>query len=114
MKLAPYPLGMQPASCPASQPMMHPKLTTTFSPPCRSWPSAFLDHRAGALGFALMKTGGALGGFCGPFLVGAMADAFHGYGAAMSALAGVAAAAAALVYGELMPCSCSMHAGCFL
>ena len=67
----------------------------------RSWPSAFLDQRSAAIGFALVKTGGAVGGFAGPFLVGALADAFSGYTAAMVLLAGVAAGSAALVYGEL-------------
>ncbi|EFN55937.1 hypothetical protein CHLNCDRAFT_145219 [Chlorella variabilis] len=66
--------------------------------PFFSWPSAFLDQRSAAIGFALVKTGGAVGGFAGPFLVGALADAFSGYTAAMVLLAGVAAGSAALVY----------------
>lgn len=65
---------------------------------CCSWPSALLDHKAAAIGFALVKTGGAVGGFLGPFGVGALADAFHGYTAAMLMLAGVALAAGALVF----------------
>ncbi len=57
----------------------------------------------------MVKTGGAVGGFAGPFMVGALADAFEGYTVAMLLLAGVAACAAALVYGELLP-RCRLNA----
>jgi cyanate permease len=56
-----------------------------------------LDHKSAAIGFALVKTGGAVGGFAGPFVLGALADAFNGYTVAMLLLAGVAVAAAGLV-----------------
>ena len=69
--------------------------------PFFSWPAAiFMEPRAAALGFALVKTGGALGGFAGPAVVGALADGLHGFSGAMLALAGVAGACSALVLGE--------------
>lgn len=68
--------------------------------PFFSWPAALLEPKAAALGFALVKTGGALGGFAGPLLVGALADGLHGFSAAMLPLAGVAGACALLVLRE--------------
>ncbi|KAL4451937.1 hypothetical protein ABPG75_007599 [Micractinium tetrahymenae] len=65
--------------------------------PLFSWPAALLDRDAAAMGFALVKTCGSVGAFLGPFLIGWMADLLHGYTGAMLMLAGVAAAAAALV-----------------
>lgn len=53
------------------------------------------------MGFALVKTCGSVGAFLGPFLIGWLADLLHGYSGAMLMLAGVAAAAAALVCGGL-------------
>lgn len=66
-------------------------------PPSHSWPAALLSPEAAALGFALIKTGGAVGGFIGPLVVGALADALHGFSGAVLLLAGVAAACGALV-----------------
>ena len=68
--------------------------------PFFSWPAALLEPQAAALGFALVKTGGALGGFAGPLLVGALADGLHGFSGAMLPLAGVAGACAVLVLRE--------------
>lgn len=68
--------------------------------PFFSWPSALLEPKAAALGFALVKTGGALGAFAGPLLVGLLADHLNGFSVPMLLLAGVAGACAALVLGE--------------
>lgn len=54
------------------------------------------------MGFALVKTCGSVGAFLGPSLIGWLADLLHGYTGAMLMLAGVAAAAAALVCGALL------------
>ena len=94
-------------TCALARPPAHP---TPPPPPRCSWPNAFLDVKAAALGFALVKTGGAVGGFAGPFVVGAMADALHGYTGAMLLLAGVAAGAAGLVAGECGGAACATDA----
>lgn len=65
--------------------------------PFFSWPSAILEPRHASLGFALIKTLGAIGGFAGPLLVGMLADAGGGsFTAGAVVLAGVAALAALL------------------
>ena len=71
--------------------------------PFFSWPAAVFaaDQQAGTVGFALVKTGGSVGSFAGPFLVGALADLMHGYTIPMLVLAGAAVAAAGVVYGGL-------------
>lgn len=46
--------------------------------PFFSWPSSFLGPQSASLGFALVKTLGAVGGFLGPLLVGVLADARGG------------------------------------
>ncbi|KAL4423008.1 hypothetical protein ABPG77_005488 [Micractinium sp. CCAP 211/92] len=65
--------------------------------PLFSWPAALLDRDAAAMGFALVKTCGSVGSFLGPLLIGWLADLMHGYSGAVVMLAGVSAAAAALV-----------------
>ncbi|PSC74031.1 MFS transporter isoform A [Micractinium conductrix] len=65
--------------------------------PFFSWPAALLDRQPAALAFALIKSGGAVGGFAGPLAVGAMADVLGGWGGAMLLLAGCALACAGLV-----------------
>ena len=67
--------------------------------PLFSWPAQFLEPRAGALAFALMKTLGALGGFSGPLAVGVLADEDGGFGGAMLLLAVVCGVTGAVVAG---------------
>ena len=65
--------------------------------PLFSWPAAILSHQSSTIGFAMVKTAGAVGSFCGPLLVGLMATYEHGFGGAMLLLAGACACAAAAV-----------------
>lgn len=89
--------GMQLECCPAAQ--LPPRASPLASPclTCRSWPAALLDPASAALAFALIKTGGAVGGFAGPLAVGALADALGGFDGAMLLLGGVALGCSALV-----------------
>ncbi len=51
-------------------------------------PSDFLKGGAAAGGLALVNTGGALGGFVGPFAMGFLRDRTHGFEASLLVLAG--------------------------
>lgn len=82
-------------------PTPHPPPPTHPTCPFPSWPAALLDRDAAAMGFALVKTCGSVGSFLGPLLIGWLADLMHGYSGAVVMLAGVSAAAAALVCGGL-------------
>eukprot|EP00884_Botryococcus_braunii_P015965 jgi/Botrbrau1/3051/Bobra.0070s0046.1 len=55
--------------------------------PVVSWPATFLHGRALVSGYPMFNTFAALGGFCGPYLVGALSDK-GGYGTAMLVLGG--------------------------
>ncbi|KFM26479.1 Putative tartrate transporter [Auxenochlorella protothecoides] len=69
--------------------------------PFYSWPSAFLDAQTASLGFALVKSLGALGGFCGPLVVGVLADAEGGdFAGGAFFLAAVALLGAGMTLGE--------------
>ena len=86
-------------SCPSLSTLPSPP-STAPAPRARSWPAALLDPQSAALAFALIKTGGAVGGFAGPLAVGALSDSLGGFGGALLLLAGVALGCAALVAGE--------------
>lgn len=67
-----------------------------------SWPAAFLSGPAAATGIALINSCGSVGGFAGPFLLGALADdsSRDGYSRAMLVLGVLLGVAAVLVLGE--------------
>lgn len=68
-----------------------------------SWPAAFLSGPAAATGIALINSCGSVGGFAGPFLLGALADdSANGYSRAMLVLGALLALAAVLVLGETL------------
>ena len=66
-------------------------------------PSTFLSGTAAAGGIALVNSIGNLGGFVGPYIVGWIRDATHGYAAALYFLAGSALASAILAYVVVKP-----------
>jgi ACS family tartrate transporter-like MFS transporter len=68
-------------------------LYSTFGP---FWalPSDFLKGGAAAAGLAVANSGGALGGFAGPYLMGFLRDRTHGFAASLFVLAGAGACAA--------------------
>lgn len=62
-------------------------------------PTAFLRERGAAGGIALINSMGAVGGFVGPYLIGAIKEASGAFGPGLLVLAGCNVAAAALVLG---------------
>ena len=66
-------------------------------------PSTFLSGTAAAGGIALVNSIGNLGGFVGPYVVGWIRDATHGYVAALWFLAACALASAALALVVIKP-----------
>jgi len=57
-------------------------------------PSDFLTGGAAAAGFAVVNSGGALGGFFGPYIMGFLRDRTHGFEASLLVLAASGACAA--------------------
>lgn len=62
-------------------------------------PSSFLTGAGAAAGIAAINVAGNLGTFSGPYLLGWMSDATHGYGTGLGALAVIALVAAATMLG---------------
>ncbi|HEX3438250.1 MAG TPA: MFS transporter [Pseudacidobacterium sp.] len=59
-------------------------------------PTAMLRGTAAAGGIAIVNSVGALGGFCGPYLMGRVSDATHSFHAALAVAAGLLLVAAAI------------------
>jgi len=59
-------------------------------------PTTMLRGAAAAGGIALINSVGALGGFCGPYLMGRVSDATHSFHAALAVAAGLLLIAAAV------------------
>jgi ACS family tartrate transporter-like MFS transporter len=61
-------------------------------------PTAMLCGTAAAGGIAIINSIGALGGFCGPYLMGRVSDATHSFHAALTVAAGLLLLAAAIAW----------------
>jgi nitrate/nitrite transporter NarK len=66
-------------------------------------PPLFLGGTAAAAGIALINSIGNLGGYLGPWAMGALRDLTHGYTGGLLLLAGLLTAQAALVWSLRLP-----------
>ena len=80
----------------------------SFHGPFFSWPAVFLQGPEAAAAFAFINSLGAVGGFCGPVLIGVLSETEAGFGLAMHALAAVLLLAGAALLGE---CAAGAAAG---
>ncbi|GGG90677.1 hypothetical protein GCM10011586_01460 [Silvibacterium dinghuense] len=67
--------------------------------PFWAMPTTRLRGEAAAGGIALINSVGAVGGFCGPYLMGRVSDATHSFRAGLLTCGGLMAVAAVIAFG---------------